>query len=225
MATEDQQFPVMLSEKERVKRVSAVRYLRRVFLTGLAVVVPIWGTLLILSTLFVALDHALADAVGPVVRSNVPGLGIISLLGIIVAAGWFTSNFVGRRLVAVSEAALSRVPVIRSVYTTFKSVAEIFSFFDRSRANAVVLIPFPRDGLYAMGLLMGDAPEELQRSPVGRLRTIFVPTAPHPFTGYLAFVLQDEIIPLSMGFQTAMRMQFSCGLYVPPVLSDHTQAS
>jgi uncharacterized membrane protein len=204
---------------------SPVRYLRRVFLTGLAVVVPIWATLLILYTLFVTLDHALADAVGPVVRSNVPGLGIISLLGIIIGAGWFASNFLGKRLVAASEAVLSRVPVIRGVYTTFKSIAEIFSFFDRGRANTVVLIPFPRAGLYALGLLMGDAPEELQRSPVGRLRTIFVPTAPHPFTGYLAFVLQQDIIPLSMGFETAMRMQFSCGLYVPPLLTDHTPAS
>jgi uncharacterized membrane protein len=208
-----------------VKRMSAVRYLRRLFLTGLVVVVPIWATLLILYTLFVTLDNVLADLLGPVVRSTIPGLGVISLLALIVAAGWFATNFLGRRLVAASEAALLRIPVIRGVYTTFKSVAEIFSFFDRGRGNPVVLIPFPRDGLYALGLLMGDAPEELQRSPLGRLRTVFVPTAPHPFTGYLAFVLQQEIIPLSMGFQAAMRMQFSCGLYVPPVLIDRTQAS
>jgi uncharacterized membrane protein len=81
----------------------------------------------------------------------------------------------------------------------------------------VVLIPFPRDGIYAIGLLIGDAPEQLQLSPIGRLRIIFVPTAPHPFTGYLALVVHQDVIPLSMRFHDAIKMEFSCGLYLPPV--------
>ena len=63
--------------------------------------------------------------------------------------------------------------------------------------------------------MIGDAPEMLQRSPVGRLRLVFIPTAPHPFTGYLALILEQELTPLSMGFHDAMKMQFSCGLYLP----------
>jgi uncharacterized membrane protein len=190
--------------------------LRRLFLTGLVVVVPIWGTFLILRTLFIALDNALNNLLGPVIRSSVPGLGIVTLLVLILVIGGITSNLLGQRLVRAWEAALKRVPGIRSIYSTFKSVTNIFSFMDRGRENRVVLLPFPREGLYAIGLLMGDAPEQLQRSPLGRLRLIFVPTAPHPFTGYLALVLHREVIPLSMEFHEAMKMQFSCGLYIPP---------
>jgi len=190
--------------------------LRRLFLTGLVVVVPIWGTFLILKTLFTTLDHALADMLGPLVGSPIPGLGALTLLVLILFVGSLASNFIGSRLVKAYEMALLRVPGVRGIYSTLKSVTDIFSFFDRGRANPVVLIPFPRDGLYAIGLLMGDAPEELQRSPFGRLRIVFVPTAPHPFTGYLALVLQQELIPLAMGFHEAMKMEFSCGLYIPP---------
>ena len=189
--------------------------LRRLFLTGLVVVVPIWGTVLILTTLFAALDSAIADLLGPAVSSSIPGLGLLTLLLLILLAGIVASNFFGVRLLKASEAAFLRIPGVRAIYSTFKSLTDIFSFLDRGRENPVVLIPFPREGLYALGLLIGDAPAVLQRSPLGRLRLIFVPTAPHPFTGYLALVLQHELIPLSMEFHDAMKMEFSCGLYLP----------
>ena len=193
--------------------------LRRVFLTGLVVVVPIWGTVMILTTLFAALDRALVDLLGPAVSSSIPGLGLLTLVLLILLAGIFASNFLGVRLLKASEAALLRVPGVRSIYSTFKSLTDIFSFLDRGRENLVVLIPFPREGLYALGLMIGEAPPQLQRSPLGRLRLIFVPTAPHPFTGYLALVLEHELISLSMGFDDAMKMEFSCGLYLPTASS------
>ena len=189
--------------------------MRRHFLTGLVVIVPLWGTLLILTTLFTALDSALGDLLGPGVRSSIPGLGALALLLLILTTGALTSNLLGERLVKSSEKALLRIPLVRSIYTTFKSVTDIFAFMDRRRENRIVLLPFPRHGLYAIGLLMGEAPDALQLAPQGRLSLIFVPTAPHPFTGYLALVLTHELIPLTMGFHDAMKMEFSAGLYIP----------
>jgi uncharacterized membrane protein len=190
---------------------------QRVFLTGLAVVVPIWGTLLVLTTLFKTLDNAIANLLGPTVSSSIPGLGVLMLILVILVAGILASNFLGGRVLTGTETALLRVPVVRAIYATFKSLTDIFSFLDQRRENRVVLIPFPRDGIYAIGLLIGDAPEQLQLSPIGRLRIIFVPTAPHPFTGYLALVVHQDVIPLSMRFHDAIKMEFSCGLYLPPV--------
>jgi len=190
---------------------------QRVFFTGLAVVVPIWGTLLVLTTLFKTLDNAIASLLGPTVSSTIPGLGVLTLILVIFVAGILASNFFGGRVLRGAEVAFLRTPVVRAIYSTFKSLTDIFSFLDQRRENRVVLIPFPRDGLYAIGLLIGDAPEELQLSPIGRLRIIFVPTAPHPFTGYLALVVHHDVIPLSMRFHDAIKMEFSCGLYVPPV--------
>jgi uncharacterized membrane protein len=189
--------------------------LQRLFFMGLVVVVPVWGTFLILKTLFLALDGALEQILGTAVSSSIPGLGALTLVLLIMLIGALASNFLGRRLVRASEAALLRIPGVRGIYSTFKSATDIFSLLDRGRHNRVVLIPFPREGLYAIGLLISDAPEELQRSPEGRLRIIFVPTAPHPFTGYVALVLEQDVIPLSMRFDDAMKMEFSCGLYIP----------
>ncbi len=189
--------------------------LQRRFLTGLVVVVPVWGTCLILKTLFTALDGALAALLGPAVSSSIPGLGALALLLVILATGALTSNLFGARLWNASETAILRIPLVRSIYTTFKSVTDIFSFMDRRRDNRIVLLPFPRPGLYALGLLMGDAPETLQLVPEGRLSLIFIPTAPHPFTGCLALVPTHDLIPLRMGFHEAMQMEFSAGLYTP----------
>ncbi len=196
---------------------SLVQHLRRHFLTGLVVIVPVWGTFLILTTLFAALDHALADVLGPGVRSSVPGLGLLALLLVILTAGALASNLLGARVWKMAEQGLLHVPLVRGIYTTFKSVTDIFAFMDRQRENRIVLLPFPRQSLYAIGLQMGEAPESLQLAPQGRLSLIFVPTAPHPFTGYLALVLTHELIPLSMGFHDAMKMEFSAGLYIPTV--------
>ncbi|MDO8548046.1 MAG: DUF502 domain-containing protein [Nitrospirales bacterium] len=189
--------------------------MHRHFLTGLAVIVPVWGTFLILKTLFTTLDGALGDLLGPGVSASIPGPGVLVLFLVILTTGALVSNLLGARLWKSSEATLLRIPLVRSIYTTFKSVTDIFSFMDRQRENRIVLLPFPRQGLYAIGLQMGDAPDSLQLAPDGRLSLIFVPTAPHPFTGYLALVLTHELIPLSMGFHDAMKMEFSAGLYVP----------
>jgi len=201
---------------------SVAQQVQRYFLTGLAVIVPLWGTFLILKALFTAVDGALVAALGPAVSSSIPGLGAFTLILLIVTTGAVSSNLLGRRLLKASEAALLRIPLVRSIYTTFKSLTDIFTFMDRQRENRIVILPFPRHGLFAIGLLMGEAPEELQCSPSGRLSLVFVPTAPHPFTGYLALVLNRELIPISMGFHDAMKMEFSCGFYVPkPVLDSH----
>jgi uncharacterized membrane protein len=201
---------------------SIAQHLERYFLTGLAVIIPLWGTFLILTALFTTVDGALVAVLGPAASSSIPGLGALALILVIFATGVVASNLLGGRLVTATEAALLRIPLVRSIYTTFKSITDIFAFMDRQRENRIVLLPFPRHGLHAIGLLMGEAPEELQRSPSGRLSLVFVPTAPHPFTGYLALVLNHELIPISMGFHDAMKMEFSCGLYIPkPVLDSH----
>ncbi len=206
---------------------SIAQHVQRYFLTGLVVIIPVWGTFLILKTLFTAVDGALVAALGPAASSSTPGLGAVTLILLIFTTGAVSSNLLGKRLVKASEAALLHIPLVRSIYTTFKSITDIFTFMDRQRENRIALLPFPRHGLYAIGLLMGEAPEELQCSPSGRLSLVFVPTSPHPFTGYLALILNHELIPISMGFHDAMKMEFSCGFFVPalPVTASRTSAS
>ncbi|MDE3218379.1 MAG: DUF502 domain-containing protein [Nitrospirota bacterium] len=121
--------------------------LKRYFLTGLLVIIPIWGTFLILKTLFVALDGILGDLLVRLVPSHyVPGLGILSLIVLVFMAGLFATNFIGRQIVKWWEELLNRVPLVRGIYSTLKSMMDILSFSDHASYNRVVLIQFPKNG-------------------------------------------------------------------------------
>ncbi len=188
---------------------------RGYFVTGLLVLVPAWGTVLILRTLFVALDQLLADLLGEAVKSDIPGLGLLSLLALIVLAGILTTHLqLGQRLLKGTEEWLQRIPLVRSVYLTIKSMADLFQFRARFDRSTVVVFPFPREGLWALGFVMGTAPPPIQVIPTP-LMMVFVPTAIHPFTGYLAFIPKRNVVPINLPPEEAMKMEFSAGLYRP----------
>lgn len=192
------------------------RYIERQFLTGLLILVPAWGTVLILGTLFSALDRLLGKVFGEVATSHIPGVGFISLLALIMLAGMLATHLrLGQRLLQETEEQLQRVPVVRSVYLTIKGMTDLFQFRSRFNRSTVVVFPFPRDGLWALGFVMGSAPPPIQVSPSSTLMMVFVPTAIHPFTGYLAFIPENSIVPISLPPEEAMKVEFSAGLYRP----------
>ncbi len=189
--------------------------LRRYFLTGLLVLVPAWGTLLIMETLFTALDGLIADLAGPAVKSDVPGLGLVMLVLIILLAGAVGAHLIGQRILRAADDLMERIPLVRSIYATLKGMTDLFNFRSRFGGSPVVVFPFPRDGLWALGFAMGLAPDALQVSPAGPLVTVFVPTAIHPFTGYLAFIPRGQVIPVNLSPEDAMKVEFSAGLFRP----------
>ena len=192
------------------------RNIQRQFFTGLLILVPAWGTVLILRTLFSTLDQLLGKMFGDVVTADIPGIGIVSLLALIVLAGILATHLhLGQRLLQAAEEWLQRVPLVRSVYLTIKSMTDLFQFRSRFNRSTVVVFPFPRDGLWALGFVMGMAPRPVQVLPSTPLMMVFVPTAIHPFTGYLAFIPEGNIVPISLPPEEAMKIEFSAGLYRP----------
>jgi len=195
------------------------RSLKRYFLTGLLVVVPIWGTVLVLKTLFVTFDGLLGDLPERYVTHRYPGLGILLLILVIFAAGLLTTNIIGRRVVTLWEHLLQRVPLVRGIYATIKSMMDVLSFQEkdkgREKYSRVVMIEFPRKGQYALALVTGVTPGEVQHISSDRVINIYVPTSPNPSSGYLLFVPESELIPVSMTVDEAMKMMFSGGMYTP----------
>ena len=189
-------------------------HFKRYFLTGLFVLVPAWGTFLILRTLFTTLDGLVGDMIHRSAGVDIPGLGVIALLGLILITGIVVTHFASR-LYREAEEWVGRIPFVRSIYLTIKSMTDIFQFRARFDKSTVVVFPFPRDGLWALGFVMGMAPPQLQVAPEGSLAMIFVPTAIHPFTGYLAFIPQGRIIPINLAPEEAVKVEFSAGLYKP----------
>lgn len=196
--------------------------LKRYFITGLLVVVPIWGTILVLKTLFVTLDGILGDIPEKYLTQRyVPGVGILVLFLLIILAGLLATNIMGRRVVTLWEDLLQRVPLVRGIYTTIKSMMDVLSFQEKTaeakKYSRVVMIEFPRKGQYALALVTGVTPGEVQDISPDRVINVYVPTSPNPTSGYLLFVPESELIPVSMSVDEAMKMMFSGGMYTPPV--------
>jgi uncharacterized membrane protein len=193
-----------------------MRTLSRCFLTGLLVLVPTWATFLILSALMSAVNHAITDVLGPVVAViATPFLGVLLFILLVLAAGAFATHVLGSRIIAVIERGITQIPLVRSIYLTIKGMTDLFQFRSRFGRSTVIAFPFPRDGLWALGFIMGLAPRPVQIEPASTLLMIFVPTAIHPFTGYLAFVPQQHVRPLNLLPEDAMKMEFSAGFYKP----------
>jgi len=195
--------------------------LKRYFITGLLVVVPIWGTILVLKTLFVTFDGLLGDIPEKyVTQQYVPGLGILLLFVVILLAGLLATNIMGRRVVAMWEDLLQRVPLVRGIYATIKSMMDVLAFQDsgtgKAKYSRVVMIEFPRKGQYALALVTGVTPGEVQGISTDRVINVYVPTSPNPTSGYLLFVPESELIPVNMSVDEALKMMFSGGMYTPP---------
>lgn len=188
---------------------------RRYFLTGLLVLVPAWGTFLILHALFRTIDGLIADLLGPAVRFDLPGLGMLCLFGLVLLTGAIATHFLGQRMLRWTDERLQSIPLVSSIYLTLKGMTDLFNFRARFNRSTVVVFPFPCQGLWALGFVMGSAPASLQVVPLKHLLMIFVPTAIHPFTGYLAFVPQSQVFPVNLPPEDAMKMEFSAGLYRP----------
>jgi uncharacterized membrane protein len=192
-----------------------MRTLSRYFLTGLLVLLPTWATFLILSALLTAVNRAIADILGHVGLMATPVIGILLFLLLVMAAGAFGTHLLGSRIIAAIEQWITQIPLVRSIYLTLKGMTDLFQFRSRFGRSTVIAFPFPRDGLWALGFVMGPAPRAVQLDPASALLMVFVPTAIHPFTGYLAFVPQTQVRPLNLLPEDAMKMEFSAGFYKP----------
>lgn len=191
--------------------------LKRYFLTGLLVITPIWGTILILKTLFVTVDSILGTALADLVLPDYyfPGLGIMALVLLILFAGVLATNFFGRRMVSRWEEFLDRVPIVRGIYATLKSMMDILSFKQREKYDKVVMIQFPKDGNYVLAFVTGETREEIQSLAPEPLVHVFVPTSPNPTSGYFLLVPEKEVLPVEMSVEEAMKLIVSGGFYSP----------
>jgi uncharacterized membrane protein len=190
--------------------------LKRYFLTGLLVVTPIWGTILILKTLFVTVDGILGDVLAKLAPDHyVPGLGIVALILLIFVVGLFAANFIGRQIVKHWEDWLHRLPLVRGIYSTIKSMMDILSFSDRGSYHRVVLIQFPKNGHYCFAFVTGVTKGEATAWAQEPLVHVYVPTSPNPTSGYFLLVPEREVTSVDISVEEAMKLIVSGGLYTP----------
>jgi uncharacterized membrane protein len=152
------------------------------------------------------------------ITQAIPGFGVIIAIVAIVLLGAFAKNFVGRALIRTGERLLDSMPVIRNLHRFFKNVFETALQKSARSFKQVGLIPYPRQGLWAMAFVIGDAAGEVNYrlgAKGDQYLSVFVPTVPNPTSGFLIYVSHAEFIPLSMSIEDAAKVIFSLGLVVP----------
>ncbi len=193
-----------------------MRLIRRWFITGLVVLLPLIVTVWALAFGFNLLDGLWRSLLPHLVGRYVPGLGALLTVTLTIAVGAIATNVIGRRLIGWGESLLERIPLVRSVYSTAKQIVDVLAGGQKSGFQRVVLVEYPRRGLYAIGFVTStDAPAAATDVAGEELWSVFVPTAPNPTTGWVAVLPKSQCRVIDMGVDEAFRYIISGGVLTP----------
>ena len=147
---------------------------------------------------------------------SLPGIGLVVLLVFMTAVGAVTAGMLGRMVVGYGERVLSRMPIIRSVYSATKQIFETMLAKKSTAFREVVLVEFPRPGMWSIGFITGVTEGEVQELADEEVLNVYIPTTPNPTSGFLCFVPRSEVYALSMTVEEGIKLVVSGGLVIPP---------
>jgi uncharacterized membrane protein len=197
-----------------------MKILRKYFLTGLLVLVPLAITFWVLHAVISTMDQSLLllpESWRPDswLHLHIPGLGTILTLLIIFVTGLLTQNFIGNYIVKIWENILNRIPVVNSIYSSVKQVSDTL-FSDSGNAfRKAVLIEYPRKGSWSIGFLTGTPSGEVAAHLNGDFISVYVPTTPNPTSGFFLIVPRADAIELDMHVDVALKYIVSMGVVSP----------
>jgi uncharacterized membrane protein len=196
------------------------RAVRRYLVAGVLVWLPILATVWVVRFIVQLMDRTLEflpDAYQPQVVFGfpLPGLGILFAFLVLLVTGLAVTNFVGRRLVVFWEELLQRIPLVRSIYTGVKGFAETVFSQKASSFSQVVMIEYPRKGMWSIGFITSEDVAEISTKTGERQVCVYVPTTPNPTSGLIVMVPRREVVALDMSVDGAMKMIVTLGIVVP----------
>ncbi|MBI5815303.1 MAG: DUF502 domain-containing protein [Nitrospinae bacterium] len=200
--------------------------IRRVFLTGLLVSMPLVITIFVFKFVFETLDSLLGPGVTAIMRHGgapipegaiIPGVGVLTTLLLVFLIGLATTNYLGRKLWDVAEKIFTAIPFIRPVYVATKQVIETFSAGGGQAFRKVALIEYPRKGMYSLAFITGHVKGEVMEKSGKDLVMVFIPTTPNPTSGFLLMLPPEDVTELDMPVEDGVKMIVSCGLVTPEV--------
>ena len=196
------------------------RRIRNIFITGLLITLPIALTYFILQFLFKNLDtlspvftKILIDMGAPIPEGyRIPALGLVITLLIVLAVGWFTTNFFGKQMINLGESLVGKIPFVRKIYKGSKQVVQSIAHADTTAFRKVVLLEFPRRGMLAIGFVTGSARGEVQEYTREDVLNVFVPTMPNPTSGFLVFAPPEDLTEIDMSIEDGIKYVVSGGI-------------
>ncbi len=199
--------------------------LRNDFFKGILISAPVFITFYVAWILIKFFDNKVTPIIGPLIPNNlnpstylpfeIPGVGLITVFIFFSFIGFLTTGLFGRAFSSLSEKILSKMPVLRNIYSGLKQLFEVILNKKSNSFREVVLIEYPRKGIWAMGFLTGNTEGEVQRITKNSLINIFLPTTPNPTSGFLLFLPSKDVVRLSMTVEEGIKMIISAGMLTP----------
>lgn len=194
--------------------------MRKYLIAGLLVWMPLGITFLVIRAIVGFLDKTLLllpDAYQPdnLLGFHIPGLGVLLAIVLVLATGMIVANLLGRRLVNAWESVLSRIPLVRTLYAGIKQIMEAVLAADAKSFRRVLLIEYPRKGVWSLAFMTSDQLGEVQEKTEADVISVFIPTTPNPTSGFVLMVPEHEVIYLDMAVEQGLKMIISMGVVVP----------
>lgn len=208
--------------------------MRRNFLTGLVILIPIAVTLIVVTLLVDLLTQPFLQAVEQFIHQkcllgqSVPFVSspkalkiwsqifiLISLFGTIYLLGLFARWFIFKTLIKLGDKIIHRIPIVNKLYKTVKEVIKVILTSDTKTFKQVVMVAFPNPNVFSIGFLSRDVPKDFNKKTSKELISVFIPTTPNPTTGYLLQFPVDEIKDIDMTIEEALKFIVSCGMVSP----------
>jgi uncharacterized membrane protein len=194
--------------------------LRKYIITGLLIWIPLGITILVIKLMVDLMDKTivlLPPSWRPeaVFGFDIPGLGIVIGAMIIFITGFILTNIAGRRLIKFWESFLDRIPLVRSIYSSVKQVTQTILSSDSNTFNEVLLIEYPRKGIWTLCFKTSDSPKTFNDTTGDELITVFVPTTPNPTSGFILFVPKTDVKKMDLDVEDALKLVMSLGVVTP----------
>ncbi len=196
--------------------------LRRDFLTGLVVLIPIVLTVYLVWSVISFIDKVVIPIIPP--RYNpldlfdiyIPGLGVFLFLITTTLIGSIASGFLGRQTISLGEKILSRTPVVNTLYSSIKQIIQAVFRPNGTSFKQPCLVEYPKKGVWAVAFISTETSGEIKKKiNMGSLVTVFLPTTPNPTSGFMLFIPKSDIILLDMSVEDAAKLIISAGLVTP----------
>ena len=197
---------------KNIKKKSLALILRNYFITGVVVLIPIGFTLYLSKILIGLSSKIIPENINPnsYLPYAIPGIEIIISVLFITFVGGLSLSFFGKKILKLIDDLFKRIPLLRTIDSAISQMTETFSN-KYSEKKSVVLIEYPRKGVWAVGFATKENTGEMALKTKQKLITVFVPTTPNPTSGFLLMFPLDEVIYLDMTFEEASRFIVSAG--------------